>query len=106
MMLDTLARILGLSRTDAEASLYSERAARHVLTRRDAIGLAAATCAGSAFEFWSPPLQELTLFNFDAFEWSPGAKLFNYTWDMGKPPEPLTVVSVDRKRGVITCISG
>ena len=46
-MLDALARLLGLSRTDAEASMYSERAARHVLNRRDAIGLAAAMCAGT-----------------------------------------------------------
>lgn len=46
-MLDALARLLGLSRTDAEASLYSERAARHVLTRRSVFGLAGAMCAGT-----------------------------------------------------------
>lgn len=45
-MIEQLARMLGLSRTEAEESLHSERAARHVLTRRDAFGLAGAMCAG------------------------------------------------------------
>jgi hypothetical protein len=48
-VLDQLAKLLGLSRTDAEASMHSERAARHVLSRRSAIGLGAAMCARTVF---------------------------------------------------------
>ena len=47
--IDKLAKLLGLSRDDAEASMHSERAARHVLNRREAIGLSAAMCAGTLF---------------------------------------------------------
>lgn len=53
-MLDTLARMLGLSRTAAEESLHSERAARHVLTRRDAFGLAGAMCSGFFYSELDP----------------------------------------------------
>lgn len=48
-MLKELARLLGLSRDDAEASMYSERAAMHVLQRRDMLKLSAAMCAGTLF---------------------------------------------------------
>lgn len=53
-MIGALAKLLGLSRTQTEESLYSERAARHVLSRRSAIGLGAAMAAGSLFKFGTP----------------------------------------------------
>ncbi len=50
-MLNTLARMLGLSPTDAEASMHSERAARAVLTRRNLFAAGAAMATGAAFSF-------------------------------------------------------
>lgn len=53
-MIQTLAKMLGLSRDDAEASMHSERAARAVLTRRNLFAAGAAMAAGSAFSFGAP----------------------------------------------------
>lgn len=45
-MIAQLARMLGLSPTDAEASMHSERAARAVLTRRNLFAAGAAMATG------------------------------------------------------------
>jgi hypothetical protein len=52
-LLNTLAKMLGLSAEHAEASMHSERAARAVLTRRNLFAAGAALAAGSAFSFGS-----------------------------------------------------
>lgn len=53
-MLAALAKMLGLSQEHAEASMHSDRAARHVLSRRSAIGVGAALAGGSLFSFLNP----------------------------------------------------
>lgn len=50
-MIQQLAKLLGLSETQAAESMHSERAARHVLSRRSAIGLGAVMVASTAFSF-------------------------------------------------------
>lgn len=54
-----LARMLGLSEANAGESLTSERAARHVISRRGVLGLgallAAAMCTGTAYAMASEP---------------------------------------------------
>jgi hypothetical protein len=46
-----LAKMLGLSRDHAEASMHSERAARAVLTRRNLFAAGGALASGAAFSF-------------------------------------------------------
>lgn len=53
--LDSLAKLIGVRRHQAEDALYSERAARAVLSRRDLFAAGGALAAGSAFSFALPP---------------------------------------------------
>lgn len=53
-MLDALAKMLGLSREHAEASMHSESAAKAALSRRDLFAAGAALAVGSAFSFAQP----------------------------------------------------
>lgn len=52
-MIQTLAKMLGLSVERAEATMHSECAARSVLTRRNLFAAGAALATGSAFSFAS-----------------------------------------------------
>lgn len=52
--LSRFARLLGLPAHQAEDALHSERAARHVLSRRSFFGVGATMVAGTAFGF-APP---------------------------------------------------
>lgn len=57
MMMQALAKMLGLPTEHAEASMHSEQAARAVLTRRNLFATAATLAAGSAFSFGRSPLE-------------------------------------------------
>ncbi len=48
------ARLLGIPSHQAEDALHSERAARHVLSRRSFFGVSAAMVAGAGFSFAKP----------------------------------------------------
>lgn len=50
-MLDKFAALLGIRPDQAEDALYSERAARHVVSRRSFFGAAGALATGAAFSF-------------------------------------------------------
>ena len=56
--LTRFARLLGLPDHQAEDALHSERAARHVLTRRSFFGVSAAMAAGTVFGFVKPVARE------------------------------------------------
>jgi hypothetical protein len=110
-MLDALARLLGLSRTDAEASMHSERAARHVLTRRETFGLAAAMCAGTVLGDVLPAepsavlrmiqdemerAHRLTVAQWETFHYELGMQV------QASSGPALTITGIDRARGIIT----
>lgn len=50
-MLDKFAKLLGIRTDQAEDALHSERAAKHVVSRRSFFGASAALTAGTVFSF-------------------------------------------------------
>lgn len=50
-MLDRFAKLLGIRPDQAEDALHSERAAKHVVSRRSFFGASAALTAGTVFSF-------------------------------------------------------
>lgn len=69
-MIKQLAKMLGLSPEQAEASMHSERAARAVLTRRNLFAAGAALAVGSSFSF--APVRVFTYYNWAEIEISIG----------------------------------
>lgn len=98
-MIATLAKMLGLTTEHAQASMFSERSARAVLTRRNLFAAGAALATGSAFSFAKPEAAGFWVQNDQLYEldWLkvtlngmrlPGLATFTYTIDGGKTMSP------------------
>lgn len=70
-MMEKFAALLGIRSDQSEDALRSERAAKHVVSRRSFFGVAAALAGGTLFSFGAAPMveehrQRLTITTFDA----------------------------------------
>jgi hypothetical protein len=88
-----LAAMLGVGSHQAEDALYSERAARAVLARRDFLAAGAAMATGAAFSELQPAgffVQNTKLLKSDDYELlirgvpSPGLAAIEYSFDSGR----------------------
>jgi len=96
-MIQQLAKMLGLSRDDAEASMHSDRAARAVLSRRNLFAAGAALATGAAFSFGAAEPEGFWIQNPKLMgppSWKDVVITINETeWKLGDMP--MRIVAVD-----------